>query len=244
MQLNTEGLKKYIATEAPDEETSEIANAVVNALENIEINYITDISTGKIYFQSPAFAFAGMDGNAWYYIDLDELYSSMGMDVNFSDLMETVKETSFNFEDYIKNVLSSVPLTSVDDYSDFQQSIAVFVDLFGDNSFQQQADGYTSQFNFSENGADIHFTLKILEDNSEISGYDMNITVGTGGTNYITASANQNDTNATVTFNLNVPDMLTMVFNCGMTMEATNQTALSQPSGNTINIMDTLEDIE
>lgn len=60
----------------------------------------------------------------------------------------------------------------------------------------------------------------------------------------ITASANQNDTNATVTFNLNVPDMLTMVFNCGMTMEATNQTALSQPSGNTINIMDTLEDIE
>ncbi len=55
--------------------------------------------------------------------------------------------------------------------------------------FQQQADGYTSQFNFSENGADIHFTLKILEDNSEISGYDMNITVGTGGTNYITASA-------------------------------------------------------
>ncbi len=158
--------------------------------------------------------------------------------------METVKETSFNFEDYIKNVLSSVPLTSVDDYSDFQQSIAVFVDLFGDNSFQQQADGYTSQFNFSENGADIHFTLKILEDNSEISGYDMNITVGTGGTNYITASANQNDTNATVTFNLNVPDMLTMVFNCGMTMEATNQTALSQPSGNTINIMDTLEDIE
>lgn len=244
MQLNTEGLKKYIATEAPDEETSEIANAVVNALENIEINYITDISTGKIYFQSPAFAFAGMDGNAWYYIDLDELYSSMGMDVNFSDLMETVKETSFNFEDYIKNVLSSVPLTSVDDYSDFQQSIAVFVDLFGDNSFQQQADGYTSQFNFSENGADIHFTLKILEDNSEISGYDMNITVGTGGTNYITASANQNDTNATVTFNLNVPDMLTMVFNCGMTMEATSQTALSQPSGNTINIMDTLEDIE
>ena len=41
-----------------------------------------------------------------------------------------------------------------------------------------------------------------------------------------TASASQNDTNATVTFNLNVPDMLTMVFNCGMTMEATNQTAL------------------
>ena len=77
-----------------------------------------------------------MDGNAWYYIDLDELYSSMGMDVNFSDLMETVKETSFNFEDYIKNVLSSVPLTSMNDYSDFQQSIAVFVDLFGIILFQ------------------------------------------------------------------------------------------------------------
>ncbi len=244
MQLNTEGLKKYIATEAPDEETSEIANAVVNALENIEINYITDISTGKIYFQSPAFAFAGMDGNAWYYIDLNEIYASMGMDVDFSELVEMTKGDNFNFEYYIKNALASIPLTSVNDYNDFQQSIGGFVTLFGDNSFQQQADGYTSQFNFSENGADIHFTLKILEDNSEISGYDMNITVGTGGTNYITASANQNDTNATVTFNLNVPDMLTMVFNCGMTMEATNQTALSQPSGNTINIMDTLEDIE
>lgn len=244
MQLNTEGLKKYIATEAPDEETSEIANAVVNALENIEINYITDISTGKIYFQSPAFAFAGMDGNTWYYIDLNEIYASMGMDVDFSELVEMTKGDNFNFEYYIKNALASIPLTSVNDYNDFQQSIGGFVTLFGDNSFQQQADGYTSQFNFSENGADIHFTLKILEDNSEISGYDMNITVGTGGTNYITASANQNDTNATVTFNLNVPDMLTMVFNCGMTMEATNQTALSQPSGNTINIMDTLEDIE
>jgi len=244
MQLNTEGLKKYIATEAPDEETSEIANAVVNALENIEINYITDISTGKIYFQSPAFAFACMDGNAWYYIDLNEIYASMGMDVDFSELVEMTKGDNFNFEYYIKNALASIPLTSVNDYNDFQQSIGGFVTLFGDNSFQQQADGYTSQFNFSENGADIHFTLKILEDNSEISGYDMNITVGTGGTNYITASANQNDTNATVTFNLNVPDMLTMVFNCGMTMEATNQTALSQPSGNTINIMDTLEDIE
>ena len=244
MQLNTEGLKKYIATEAPDEETSEIANAVVNALENIEINYITDISTGKIYFQSPAFAFAGMDGNAWYYIDLNEIYASMGMDVDFSELVEMTKGDNFNFEYYIKNALASIPLTSVNDYNDFQQSIGGFVTLFGDNSFQQQADGYTSQFNFSENGADIHFTLKILEENSEISGYDMNITVGTGGTNYITASANQNDTNATVTFNLNVPDMLTMVFNCGMTMEATNQTALSQPSGNTINIMDTLEDIE
>lgn len=244
MQLNTEGLKKYIATEAPDEETSEIANAVVNALENIEINYITDISTGKIYFQSPAFAFAGMDGNAWYYIDLNEIYASMGMDVDFSELVEMTKGDNFNFEYYIKNALASIPLTSVNDYNDFQQSIGGFVTLFGDNSFQQQADGYTSEFNFSEDGADVHFIIKLLESNNEIFGYDMNITAGTGGTNYITVSANQNDTNATVTFNLNVPDMLTMVFNCGMTMEATNQTALSQPSGNTINIMDTLEDIE
>lgn len=244
MQLNTEGLKKYIATEAPDEETSEIANAVVNALENIEVNYITDISTGKIYFQSPAFAFAGMDGNAWYYIDLDELYSSIGMDVNFSDLAEMTKGDNFNFEYYIKNVLASVPLTNVNDYDDFQQSISGFVTLFGDNSFQQQADGYTSQFDFSENGADVHFTIKLLENNNEISGYDMNITAGTGGTNYVTVSANQNDTNATVTFNLNVPDMLTMVFNCGMTIEATDQKALSQPSGNAINIMNVLENME
>lgn len=244
MQLNTEGLKKYIATEAPDEETSEIANAVVNALENIEVNYITDISTGKIYFQSPAFAFAGMDGNAWYYIDLNELYSSIGMDVNFSDLVEMTKGDNFNFEYYIKNVLASVPLTNVNDYDDFQQSIGGFVTLFGDNSFQQQADGYTSQFDFSENGADVHFTIKLLENNNEISGYDMNITAGTGGTNYVTVSANQNDTNATVTFNLNVPDMLTMVFNCGMTIEATDQKALSQPSGNAINIMNVLENIE
>ena len=242
MQLNTDGLKKYIATEAPDEETSEIANTVVNALENVEINYITDISTGKIYFQSPLFALADMDGNAWYYIDLNELYSSMGMDINFSDLVEMTRGDNFNFEQYLKNALSSVSLTSVDDYNDFQQSIGSIITLFGDNAFQQQADGYTSQFNFSQDGADIHFTLKILESNSEISGYDMNITAGTGGTNYITVSANQNNTNATVTFNLNVPDMLTMVFNCGMTMEATDQKALSQPSGNPINIMDIIED--
>lgn len=244
MQLNTEGLKKYIATEAPDEETSEIANAVVNALENVEINYITDISTGKIYFQSPLFALANMDGNTWYYIDLNELYSSIDMDVNFSDLAEMTKGDNFNFEYYIKNVLASVPLTNVNDYNDFQQSIGGFVTLFGDNSFQQQADGYISQFDFSENGADVHFTIKLLENNNEISGYDMNITAGTGGTNYVTVSANQNDTNATVTFNLNVPDMLTMVFNCGMTMEATDQKALSQPSENAINIMNVLENME
>ncbi|USF30921.1 copper amine oxidase N-terminal domain-containing protein [Clostridium sp. MD294] len=244
MQLNTEGLKKYIATEAPDEETSEIANTVVNALENIEINYITDISTAKIYFQSPLFALADMDGNAWYYMDLNEFYSSMGMDIDFSELVETTKYNDFNFEYYIKNALASVPLTSVNDYNDFQQSIGSFVALFGDNSFQQQADGYTSQFDFSQDGADIHFTIKLLESNNEISGYDMNITAGTGGTNYITVSANQNDTTATVTFHLSVPNMLTMVFNCGMTMEATDQKALSQPSGDAINIMDIVENIE
>ena len=39
MQLDTEALKKYISTEAPDEETAEIANSVVSALEDVKINY-------------------------------------------------------------------------------------------------------------------------------------------------------------------------------------------------------------
>lgn len=244
MQLNTEGLKKYIATEAPDEETSEMANAIVNALENVEINYITDVSTGKIYLQCPLFALADMDADAWYYMDLNEMYSSMGMDIDFAELVKSVKESTFNFESYLKNVLASVPLTSIDDYEEFQQAAVVFVTLFGDSAFQQQADGYISQFDFSKDGSDIHLTLKILGSSEVITGYNMDISAGISGTNYVTISANQNDNNATVTFNLTVPDVLTMIFNCGMTMEATDQKALSQPNGNTINIMDMLENME
>ncbi len=244
MQLNTEGLKNYIATQSPDEETSTLANSIVSALENVQVNYITDISTGKVYFQSPMFALTGMDGEAWYYIDLNEMYSSMGMDINFSELMESIKGNSFDFESYLKDTFQTIPLTSVNDYDAFQQSVAAFINLFGDNAFQQQADGYVSQFNFSENGTDMNFTLKLLGSNEAITGYNMDISVGMSGTNYITATASQNNTDSTVVFNLNIPDMLTMIFNCGMTMESTDQTALSEPSGTIINIMDMMPNME
>lgn len=243
MQLDTEALKKYISTEAPDEETAEIANSVVSALEDVKINYITDISAGKMYLQCPMFALAGMDGDAWYYMDLNEIYSSMDVGMNFTELMDMVVGNDMTFEDYIKNAFATVPLTSVNDYDDFQTSIATFVDLFSDSAFQQQADGYVSQFDFSENGVDVHFTFKILSSGESVIGYDMNVSAGISGTNFITLNASQNNTDATVVFNLNVPDVLNMVFNCGMTMEPTEQKAISQPSGNIINIMDAIEDV-
>ena len=183
-------------------------------------------------------------GEAWYYIDLNEMYSSMGMDINFSELMESIKGNSFDFESYLKDTFQTIPLTSVNDYDAFQQSVAAFINLFGDNAFQQQADGYVSQFNFSENGTDMNFTLKLLGSNEAITGYNMDISVGMSGTNYITATASQNNTDSTVVFNLNIPDMLTMIFNCGMTMESTDQTALSEPSGTIINIMDMMPNME
>lgn len=243
MQLDTEGLKKYIATEAPDEQTAEIANNVVTALEDIKINYITDISTGKMYMQCPMFALAGMDGDAWYYFDLNEIYSFMDINMNFTELMEMVTGNDMTFEYYIKNALAAVPLTSVNDYDDFESSISTFVALFGDSAFEQQADGYVSQFDFSENGTDVHLTFKILSSGESIMGYDMNVSGGISGTNFITLNASQNNTDATVVFNLNVPDVLNMVFNCGMTMEPTEQKAISQPSGNIINMMDMMEEV-
>ena len=243
MQLDTEALKKYISTEAPDEETAEIANSVVSALEDVKINYITDISTGKMYLQCPMFALAGMDGDAWYYMDLNEIYSSMDVGMNFTELMDMVIGNDMTFEDYIKSAFASVPLTSVNDYNDFQTSIATFVDLFSDNAFEQQSDGYVSQFDFNENGVDVHFTFKVLSSGESVIGYDMNVSAGISGTNFITLNASQNNTDATVVFNLNVPDVLNMVFNCGMTMEPTEQKAISQPSGNIINIMDAMEDV-
>ena len=68
MQLDTEALKKYISTEAPDEETAEIANSVVSALEDVKINYITDISTGKCIYNAQCLrlqAWTEMLGITW-----------------------------------------------------------------------------------------------------------------------------------------------------------------------------------
>lgn len=237
LQLDITKLKNYIATQSPDEASATMANSIVSALENVEFDYIIDIPSGKMYLHSPLFTFMGMPQDAWFLIDLDEMYASMGMNISLAELMETMKAA--DFESYLKASLASIPLTSVNDYAAFKESISIFTTLFSDEAFQKQADGYVSQFEFNDNATNVSMVMKLLETNGAISGYNLDLSAGESGTNYITLSLSQSNDAVFGEFQFNMPDMLTMGFDYNMTMEPTTQKALSQPDSS--NIIDMME---
>lgn len=231
VKLDTASLKKFMGDDASlSVEEAKNVDKLLQALKEIKLDVIFNITTGKYYISSPAFELAGLDGDAWYYFDFKEIVEEMSPEFSFTDLIDLSKNASF--EEYIKATLDMVPVDSVDSYADLQEAVSIFKELLSDDAFTKTGDTYVSEYKFNEDATDVTLNIKLTEKEDAITGFSVDFIMSEDGNDMLTLNATQNNMDSSVDMTISMPGMFTMKFDMDMSMTETSKKPLAEPPAN------------
>ena len=228
MKMDTAALKKLIAETETDVEEIAKSNEMMKNLENMKMDIIVDMSQGKYYISSPLFAMAGADANAWYVLDLEEMFSSIEKGFSFKDLYASSK--SKNFEDYIATTMNMYTFKDVTEYKGFKEGMELLKGLLSDDAFKKENDTYVSSYTMKDNGNEMAFTMSLKEKDEKIIGYAMDLDISANDKKVVTMNATQNGTDGSAKMTMDIAPFVTASFDMNMKMEKTNEKALSKPA--------------
>ncbi len=77
-ELDLNQLKKAIEQAG---EMTEEDKRVMEQMQSFDMDVIANMETGKVYMKSALFGLSGMDGTAWYMMDLEQMLQGSGMDL-------------------------------------------------------------------------------------------------------------------------------------------------------------------
>lgn len=214
-----------------EEEITESAEMLAS-LENIEMEMIFDMESGKFYIASPLFStLAGAAENTWYLLDFQSLLGSAGMD--FTELTKLNSET--DLAKTIEAMTTDMPLENKYLAAAYIQSFNMMIDMFADSSFTQDGDVYTSVSEITEAGSTVRTTFVIETADGKVTGYKMNMNMGS----IMTMDMAQKGLSSTIKMNMNIEDIMTMNMDGTLDYKASTKTPVKTPTGGTIvNLVD------
>lgn len=221
-QLDVAMLKEeLIAEQGALDEQSE---AMLAAMENMEMDMIMDLKGGKMFISSNLFtALLGAADHTWYSMDLNELLAESGMDM--SSLMQLNQVESMST--VMDEMIASIPVSNSVGTAAFIDSIYMMKDAFSDEAFKQQGDNYVSNYLVTENGVATKMTTTLMMRNNQVVGYSMAVSV-TDKDDVMTMNMQQEGMNMVMDMAMNMAGM-TMNLDADFTYEATTETPRTTP---------------
>jgi len=219
--------------------------AQMEALKNIDANYIINMKTGMMYLNMPMMHTVNpsIPENAWFFIDISEMYRSMlGINLDFAALVN-MNTNSAKFADSLQMIL---PMMADEDdaYENIAEAFKLCEKMFGDNAFTKSGSTYTSSVTTEEQGAKITMKMTLTESGKDITGATMNITASQNGMN-MTMESSYNSSKSTAKVTMDVPNMFKLDCNVDMNFSETTKTPAKQPASNVtlINFMDMMNSL-
>lgn len=230
LKMDEASLKTLLEKAGAAEADAAEVKLVTDVLNNLSMEMIMDMNTGKFYIAMPAMAnLLGSDANAWYELDFNALFAEAGLQgVTMAQLMQMNKTDSF--VNAIVEMAKIMPIKTSEAGAGFAEVINTYVKYFGDDAFTATEDGYTTTYTATEAGATTSMTMKLTQADDKINGYTMDMTATVPNAGDMKMTASQLNDKCEVSMNFNVPGLLTMVFNADMTYTDTTDKALSKPA--------------
>jgi len=237
LKIDFSQVKELAAAEGTDAASAE--QTILDALADSQTKVIFDSEKGVYYIKSSMFDALGVASNTWISIDLNELLSMSGSNMNFSSIMELA--TKGDFEGYINGVIKSMPVNSVSSYNDIKTAYDTISELVGDKAFKLEDGKYKSNYTVNEDGTEVTIAMTFDTDGDKINGGTIKLHMNSDGVTMDMDMASDKDLKTTMTINMSVADMMKLYMDYKATVAATTESPLTAPpAGETVTTIESL----
>lgn len=231
-ELNMEKLAQALQAAGDMDEEDK---AAMEALKAFDMDIIANMETGKVYVKTPLLAMAGIDGNAWYVLNLKELLDGTGMDLQ-SLLNSAAKST---YEEQMIAMLDTLPMNDAAGCQAMLQTII----QYQDKNFRQVGNSYVSTMKVNTDGVATSVSLTLKCSGDTVTGAQQATSVYMGTAPIMTMTTEQSGSKTTLNMNMNVQGILTMKVNGDINYSATTAQPQKAPAAGekTVNMMEALQ---
>lgn len=197
--------------------------AVMDALKNISMKMLLDNEKGTAYVQSDIFAMAGMDGSAWYKMNLSQMAAGSGMNVQALQQSEAAALNSYEASvlQMIDSLMPENALTC--------EIMLKTLDMYRDDAFQKVGSQYMSSMKYNLNGMTVSMSITLKTNGSTVTGYQEATAMYMGTAPLMTMKTDQSGSRASMDMTMNVQGLLTMKVNGDITYSAAQEKPQSAP---------------
>ena len=219
-ELDLNQLKKAIEQAG---EMTEEDKRVMEQMQSFDMDVIANMETGKVYMKSALFGLSGMDGTAWYMMDLEQMLQGSGMDLQ--TLLESTSQQG-SYEAVVVSMIDGLPVTDALTCATMLESI----NQYQDKNFQKVGSNYVSTMKQETEGVSVAVSLTLKTDGDKVTGYAQSMSMYMGTAQIMTMKVDQSGNQATMNVEMNVDGMMTMKINGDMRYTATAEKPQSAPA--------------
>jgi len=215
------------------EEIDEESQQMLALLQNIKVEYIVDLTAGKMYMRSPLFSLAlGItDTNTWLSIDL-------GTMLNGHDSLLSANETQ-DFGEYMDLMMGIMPMTDVSELTFAAELLQMVNTNCSDSAFVKNGDTYTNTISYQGDDMTAQGSVSFKMKDDSIVSVVMSMTLDSEEVTFdMNYSLDENGV-LTMTMTMKTPDGIDMSLDYNLKYSETEEIPLSAPEeGSTVIPMD------
>lgn len=148
--------------------------AMLEALKQDKTQYIADLTTNKAYIKTKLLnLLSGRTGDIWYENSFRGITESNGINAEMHQLMQL--SNGDNFEQNIKNYLSSLEITDKND-TQIEDTIALIGSVFTDSKFKMEGLIYKATGTFKSDNNNVTIETVFNAPTQTITGYTFTVT--------------------------------------------------------------------
>ncbi len=217
----------------------------LDAIKNLEVDYIFNLETGKMYVKCDALS--GLTGmtteNTWYLVDFNKLFEMSGMNINLKELMKLSKTN--DFESQLKSLYTMVPLNNKYSAAAVIESLKMVEGLYSDAALEKVGDEYVSTYTLEQEGSSSKIDFALAMKGEDVSGYSMKMTTSFLGSELMTMDIVQKGLESTVSMKMGMEPFFSISANGDIKYSPTVNKPVTSPDSkaNIVDVMNILSNV-
>ena len=240
LALDFKQITEMLEAQGIADSEKETLDAIIKALENSETKYIYDMEKNIFYMNSTLFTALGLSADTWVSLDLGVLFEMSGATgLDLTSILDLAM--SGDIQAYIVELLKTTPIDSVNSYAEIAEAYDVVAKMLGDNAFILADGQYKSTYAVNEDGVEVTYAMTMGTDGEKINSCDITLKIAAEGLSMNIDATSDKDFNSTMTFSMNMLDMMKMSMDFKSASAATTEEpVLTLPEGVTVISLDQL----
>ena len=218
MELNLEELQAALLK---NDAMTDDNLAAMDALKQMHMQVLVDNKTGTAYMQSDIFAQSGMDGSAWYKMNLNDAQSGL----NLQAIAAASADSQNGYEASVMQMIDSLMPENASACEIMLKSL----NMYRDDAFQRVGNQYISSTRYDSNGSATSMSITLKTNGSTITGYQQATSVYMGTAPIMTMKLDMTGSKASVDMDMNVQGILTMKVNGDVRYSAASEKPQALP---------------
>ncbi|MBR4945021.1 MAG: copper amine oxidase N-terminal domain-containing protein [Peptococcaceae bacterium] len=201
MNLN---LDNWLAAVQNMGEVTAEQQAAMEAMKNMTMQVRGDTAGGYLYLQSDMFALSGLNGSAWYRMDLDKTAILSG-----SDLKNVLADNAYAQNSCEKTVMAMIDSLTPENATTCQM-VLNNLEMYRDDAFQKTGNNYVSSMRYTANGMTTSMSITLKTNGAAVTGYQEASSLYMGNAPLMMLKNDMTGSRSDMEMSLTMQNMLTM----------------------------------